>query len=207
MWSCFVFSKATFVVLFVALLLTCLSIILATNNQAWRSFASLSTAPRTMKTHLEVFRPTWWIVWIRSMNLRDLGPLRYFKNRQCGAQASHPRSYLLLWSRQCIVVEVWMILHSARTVWLWLQRDDDKQSCLKWTRNHFLLHNGIEEDPSDSPGRFYFSSPRSGRSLIKVDVLRTWSPPESFTVPSAIGKIKLSPFIGVNTSFALSLFA
>ena len=44
------------------------------------------------------------------------------------------------------------------------------------------------------------------RSRIKVDVLRSRSPPESFTVPSAIGKMNFSPFIGVNTSFALSLF-
>ena len=46
-----------------------------------------------------------------------------------------------------------------------------------------------------------------GRSQIKEDVLRTWCPPESFTVPSAIGNMKFSPFMGVNTSFALSLFA
>ena len=30
--------------------------------------------------------------------------------------------------------------------------------------------------------------------------------PETLTVPSAIGNIKLSPFMGVSTSFALSLF-
>ena len=38
-------------------------------------------------------------------------------------------------------------------------------------------------------------------------VLRSWSPSEILTVPSATGKIKLSPFIGVNTSFAWSLRA
>ena len=65
----------------------------------------------------------------------------------------------------------------------------------------------VEEDPSDSPWRFPCPSPRSGRSRIKVDVLRTWSPPESFTVPSAIGNLIFSPLVDVNTSFALSLFA
>ena len=49
----------------------------------------------------------------------------------------------------------------------------------------------------------WFSS--SGRSRMKVDVLRRWSPPETLAVPSATGNFKLSHFIGVNTSFALSL--
>ena len=35
--------------------------------------------------------------------------------------------------------------------------------------------------------RFPCSSPRSGLSRIKMDVLRTCSPPENFTVPSALG--------------------
>ena len=42
-------------------------------------------------------------------------------------------------------------------------------------------------DPSDSPRRSSRSCPRSGLSRIKVDVLRTWSPPDCFTVPSSIG--------------------
>ena len=46
-----------------------------------------------------------------------------------------------------------------------------------------------------------------GRSWIEVGLLRMSSPPESFTVPSAIGNMNLSPFMGVNTSFASSLFA
>ena len=45
------------------------------------------------------------------------------------------------------------------------------------------------EDPSDSLGRFPDYSPRSGWSRIKVDVLQTSSPPDSLTVPSAIGII------------------
>ena len=105
------------------------------------SFVSSSTAPRTMKTHLEVFRPLWWIVWTQSTNLKGLGILRYSNNRLCDVQASHPRSYLLLWLLQCIVVELGMILLSARTVWLSVQRDDGKCSSLKWTRNQFLCHH------------------------------------------------------------------
>ena len=37
-----------------------------------------------------------------------------------------------------------------------------------------------DEIPSDSPRRISCSSPWSGRSRIKVDVLRSWSPPEIF---------------------------
>ena len=51
------------------------------------------------------------------------------------------------------------------------------------------------------------STSRSGRSRVKVDVLRTCSPPESFNFPSAIGNINFSPLMGFNTSFALSLLA
>ena len=66
----------------------------------------------------------------------------------------------------------------------------------------------VEEDPSDSPRRSYCSSPRSGLSLVKVDVLRTWSPPDKMTVPSAIGNIKKDHHFGsVHISFALSLQA
>ena len=65
----------------------------------------------------------------------------------------------------------------------------------------------VEEDPSDSPRRLFCSSPRSGLSRIKVDVLRYRSPPDNSTVPSAVGNMKISPVIGVNTSFALSLQA
>ena len=72
-----------------------------------------------------------------------------------------------------------------------------------------------EESPSDSPRKTSCSSPRSGwwwsqmpgnpglRWMVSdVDLLQ-----RLFTVPSATGNIKLSPFIGVNTSFALRLLA
>ena len=41
--------------------------------------------------------------------------------------------------------------------------------------------------------------------LIEVDGSRRRSPPGVLTVPSATGTIKLSPFIGLNTSFAWNL--
>ena len=66
----------------------------------------------------------------------------------------------------------------------------------------FWLHHHTEVVSSKS-----ISSPPSGRSLIKVCVLRTWSPSGSFTVPSATGNMNFSPFSGVSTSFALSFLA
>ena len=55
--------------------------------------------------------------------------------------------------------------------------------------------------------RLLCSSPRSGRSRTEVDVLRTWSPPDRFTVPSATWSLKFPLLCGVGTSFALSLSA
>ena len=51
------------------------------------------------------------------------------------------------------------------------------------------------------------SSPRSGRSRVKVDVLRRCSHPKILTVPSATGNMKFPLLRGVNTYFALSLRA
>ena len=56
-----------------------------------------------------------------------------------------------------------------------------------------------------SSKNFSFSS-CSGRSRIKVDVLRRRSPPEILTVTSATGKTKCSLFMGVNTSTRMSPF-
>ena len=55
--------------------------------------------------------------------------------------------------------------------------------------------------------RLFCSSLLSGLSRIKKDVLRYRSLPEILTNPSATGNMKVSPFIDVNTSFALSLLA
>ena len=54
---------------------------------------------------------------------------------------------------------------------------------------------------------YFLLLPGLGDPGLTWDVLRSWSPPESLTVPSSIGKINFSPFIGVNTSFAVSLSA
>ena len=51
-----------------------------------------------------------------------------------------------------------------------------------------------EESPSISTRRFPCSSPRSGRSRIKVDGFRRRSPPRVLTVPSATGKKKVVTF-------------
>ena len=93
----------------------------------------------------------------------------------------------------------------VRTVWLWVPRDNGNLNCLKWTRNHAKLNQRTTmslEDPCNSPWRFLCSSPRSGRSQIsecsqnlissKVFLFRLWS-----------GIQKYSPFLGVNTSYAL----
>ena len=69
------------------------------------------------------------------------------------------------------------------------------------------LSSGSESnvwDPSDSSQRSSRSSPRSRLSRIKVDVLRTWSPPDSFYF--SIGDREYEVFT-VLTSFALSLRA
>ena len=47
---------------------------------------------------------------------------------------------------------------------------------------------GGERDPSDSPRKSTWPSPWIGRSRIKVDVLSSWSLPESVIRPSAAGK-------------------
>ena len=61
--------------------------------------------------------------------------------------------------------------------------------------NHLEEEVG-EESSSDSPGRISCSSPRSGRSRIKVDVLRLRSPPEILIDPSSTGKMKIVTFHG-----------
>ena len=64
-----------------------------------------------------------------------------------------------------------------------------------------------ECNSSNSPRRFFCSSPRSGRSRFKVVVLRRCAHPKILTVPSATGNMKFSLLCGVNTSFAWSLRA
>ena len=51
--------------------------------------------------------------------------------------------------------------------------DMDQKSFLPSPSYHDESRSGVEEDPSDSLGRFPCSSPQSGRSRIEVDVLGT----------------------------------
>ena len=62
-------------------------------------------------------------------------------------------------------------------------------------------------NPCNCPRRSSGPSPLSGFSWLKVGVLRTFSHPDNFTFPSAMGTMKFSTLLGVNTSFALSLRA
>ena len=106
-----------------------------------------------------------------------------------------------------------MCLLSARTVWLWVQREDDDWNLPSRSRNHFgLPHRRVLSDLEEGLEkrvRLIFQEKNfcSGRLLMKVDGFSRRSPPRVLTVPSATGSIKLSPFIGVNASFALSLLA
>ena len=128
----------------------------------------------------------------------------FSNNLPLDVQASHPKSYVLLWSRQCIVVELGMILLSARAIWLSVQRDDGECSSLKMDKKSLLvsLTSGKRswcggEDPSvlvldlGCPG------------LRRMHFLRTWSTPDNSTVPSAIEIKKVTIFGVVNTSFEI----
>ena len=67
---------------------------------------------------------------------------------------------------------------------------------------------GVGEcNSSDFLCRIACSSPGSGQSWVKVDVLRRCSHPKIWTVPSASVNMKFLLLCGVNASFALSLRA
>ena len=87
-------DKPTFASLFVELLLTYLSIFLATSDLAWMLLAVSSAALRTRYIRPEVYHSIWSTVWNPSMHLIGLGPLRCSRDRQCGVPAKHPRSYV-----------------------------------------------------------------------------------------------------------------
>ena len=87
-----------------------------------------------------------------------------------------------------------MIPLSASELWHSVQRDGSKFSFLKSTTHRFALHRHPEMSLVVVETRLllledftFFSSFRW--SQIKVDVLRTWSPPDNFTFPSAIGNM------------------
>ena len=92
----------------------------------WRSFVFLSVSHRTMKIQTVVFHPIRWILWNLSTYLIILDLHQHSNNRRYFSPALHPKMFLLLWWRQCIAVELGMILLSARTVWLF------RRSVLKW---------------------------------------------------------------------------
>ena len=64
---------------------------------------------------------------------------------------------------------------------------------------------GGGRDPSDSPRKPRWLSPRIGRCRIEVDVLRSWSPPRSLIRPSSIGRI-FSFFFGKYHLFRIEFF-
>ena len=66
---------------------------------------------------------------------------------------------------------------------------------------------GGGRDPSDSPRKSTWLSPRIGRSRIKVDVRISWSPPDNLTLPIWDWEDKVFTIFGVIISFALSLRA
>ena len=91
-----------------------------------------------------------------------------------------------------------MILLSASKVWLWVQRDGGKWSFVTWTKNHLSLHQHpemsrevVEETLLILQENLRDPLLELGRGRIKVDVLRSWSPPGSSIPPSASGKINV----------------
>ena len=70
----------------------------------------------------------------------------------------------------------------------------------------WLLALVVGGNPSDSPRRSSWTSPRSGYAgpYIEVDVLRTWFPPINFNCPSAV--FGIVTYLGEIISFALSFY-
>ena len=144
------------------------------------------------------------------MNLTKFDPHRRSKNRQHCFLTTHPRSYGFSWSRQCISGELGMCLLSARRAELEIRRDDDKWNPLRSTRNqcgflrHLMFRLQVEASQDFPPLR---SSLDASWSRMRVNFRIPYSLPYNWTVPSAIGSMKLSPLFGVIMSFALRLQA
>ena len=86
------------------------------------------------------------------------------------------------------------------TWWRWMTFPEmDQKSPFASPSHGVESWSGVEEDPSDSPRRLSRSSPRSGRSRIKASRI--------FDCSICDREMKFPLFCGVNTSFALSLFA
>ena len=112
-------------------------------------------------------------------------------------------------------MELGMILLSARTVWLSVQRDDGKCGSLKWTRNHVVLHHhpamilemGLRKTQKILLEGFLVLL----LGLVLPDLRRMFSEPDLLQIVWPFHCERnidfFSPPLGVNTSFALSLLA
>ena len=127
---------------------------------------------------LKTTMTVWWLCDIQKIIVSALSFLTVFKSivlpTCCAKHTQNP------WSKS----------HS----WLLFQFDDGKWSALKWNRRSFELHCHQEMTPkvetrSRSPRRSSLSWPCSRWSRIAMDVLWTWSLPDNFTFPSAIGAL------------------
>ena len=172
----------------------------------WKFFVqygeSCESCPRIGQDHVYSsvgFHPVLWIVWNLSTRL---GPIRYSNNRPCGARASHPRSYLLLRSRPCIVVELGMIF--SRHV----QFD---------SRFNVMTVNVVPWERPEIVSCFTIIRRRVLKWWWRPVWFSWWGCPElrwMFSEPDLLQRVWLFhlrleyiclPFWGVNTSFALSL--
>ena len=170
--------------------------------------------PRTMFFRQVAFRSIKWIL-CSLVHASDISlSSSTFQYSSIFSPTIHPVMYVCFWWRRCTSAEKEMILLSACTVGLWVHVMAMKSFVIH--QKSFLASAssrvesswcGVgEETPSDSPRKLSCSSPHSGRSRFKVDVLRRCSPPQTLTVPSATGNMKFPHHCGVSTSFALSLF-
>ena len=100
------------------------------------------------------------------------------------------------WSRQCVSVELGMLLPSARRAELEVRRDDDKWNPLRSTEHRYgllrrlLFRFLIETTPTFPWGLLWDLHHSSSR--IRVDFRFPWSLPDNFTVPSATGNMQFS---------------
>ena len=172
-------------------------------------FSSL-ISPRTTKILLEVFLPIEQIEWILSMDQTwpidvpiIIDAFLLFDIQICTSSSGYVN--VLQWNREWFFSR--RVKFDCSTWWRYMKFPDmDLKSLLASPASGNELW-GSGRDPSDSPRKSRWLSPRIGRCRIKVDVLRSWSPPPRGLIrPSAIGKINSLFSLGNITSFALSLF-
>ena len=133
----------------------------------------VNRSSRTVCIRLEVSHCIWWTVWNVNASDRSL-PCNTSKVACVALATSKYHSGV----RNDCSLGTWSLTLGST----WWQKKN-----LKSTRNHFALHLHPEmvlwwwRPVWFSSKMFLLSFPRSGWSRIKVDVLRVWSPPESFT--------------------------